>query len=185
MKKSLLLIAFFLSIKSYSQNNILLTLKWNTNSTRYEVYAKSNFTKSSFTWGPSQIGIVLPESAPNQAISITSVGAGSWIDRSRVFAPLAAASNDFHGIVSDGDLINLVSGVESLIFTFILPDGQCRNGVRLFVNASDPSSSAAGMGGGDFKTTIFSGAEIYGGNYNNTGSQCSACSVIAPELIKN
>lgn len=186
MKKIILIIILFSPFcKSFAQQNgVQFTLRWNTTNNRYEVYAKPNFSANNFTWGPSQIGLVLPESTPNQVINITSISAGSWVDKSRVFAPLADTAHDYHGLVSDGDLINLTNGVESLLFTFTLPDGQCRNGVRLFVNGSDPASSAAGMAGGDFKNSIFSGVEIYGGNYNNIGSQCNTCNIVAPELIK-
>ncbi len=186
MKKALLIFIFFLpvSICFAQQNGIQFTVRWNIPNNRYEVFAKPNFTSTSFTWGPSQVGLVLPASTPNQAINVTSVNAGNWVDKSRVFAPLADTVHDFHGVVSDGDMTNLTNGVETLLFTFTLPDGQCRSGVRIFVNGSDPSSSASGMAGGDFKNTIFSGVEAYGSNYNNTGTLCNNCNITAPELIK-
>lgn len=187
MKKYLILLIITCATWTTShaqQNSVQLNVRWNTQNNTYEVYAKPNFTQTNFTWGPSQIGIVLPDVTPDQPIGVTSLSAGTWTDKSRVFAPLADASHDFHGIVSDGDIVSFTNGVEKLIFTFILPDGQCRDGVRLFVNSSDPASSAAGMAGGDFKNTIFSGTEAYAGNYNNTGTKCSTCNIVAPELIK-
>jgi hypothetical protein len=189
MKKVLLSLIFSFSIviSFAQQNGIQLTVKWSTVNTRYEVYAKPNFTSSSFSWGPSQISVVVPASAPNTPFTITSVGAGVWGNNTNVYAPTAAPSNDFHSVDSNGGAIALTSGVETLIFAFTFSDGQCRDGVRLFVNGSDPNSSAAGMLGGDYSNTIDYGQiskDAYGSNYNNTGTLCNACNITAPELSK-
>lgn len=188
MKKVIFSLIFsIIGLTSFSQGTIQLTVKWNTTANKYEVYAKPSFTQSNFNWGSSQIGIVVPSSAPDVAFTITSIGAGAWSDNTRAYSPSAQASNDFHAIGSNGAQINLTANTESLIFAFTFPDGQCRDGIRLFVNGTDPSSSAAGMSGGDFSNSIANAVlqDVYISNYNNTGTLCNPCNVVAPELIKN
>jgi hypothetical protein len=169
---------------SMAQNKIDLTLRYNSSLSRYEVYAKPNFSQANFLWGASQIAIVTPSSVTDAPFNLTSVAAGQWQDNSQVYAPSAAATSDFHGIGSLGAATNLSSGQEALLFHFTLPGGTCVNGLRLFVNGTDPNSAAAGMNGGDFGNSITNNtaAEVYGVNYANTGSQCSACSLVAPTL---
>jgi hypothetical protein len=105
---------------------------------------------------------------------VTSVNAGAWLDNSLVYAPAAQPANDFHGVGSNGAPVNLVANTEILLFHFTLPGGGCTDGLRLFVNGSDPNSAAAGMGGGDFGNTIDNGniTDVYVANYNNTGTTC-------------
>ncbi len=160
---------------SVGQQLIDLTLKYNAASTRYEVYAKPNFTQNNFTWGPSQISVVVPNSFPDQALLLTSHAAGSWGDNSKIYAPQANTDFDFHGIDSAGALINFVANQEKLIFSFLSPTGTCEAGLRLFINGSDPSSSAPGMLGGDFSNTISGGnnEDSYGTNYDNGGIVCA------------
>lgn len=187
MKKIFLLIAFSVfTLGAMAQGTIQLTVKWNSTSSRYEVFAKPSFTQANFSWGPSQISVVVPSTAPDQSLSVTSIAAGAWVDNSKVYAPSAQSSNDFHGVESSGATIALTSGQETLIFAFTFPDGQCRDGIRLFVNGSDPGSSATGMGGGDFRNSISNATlqDIYQSNYNNTGTQCNTCNITAPELSK-
>lgn len=190
MKKYFLIAAFMLSgLASFSQGTIQLNLKWNSSASRYEVYARPNFTLSNFPWGPSQISVVVPNSSPDASLGITSIAAGSWTDNSKVYttsATVPAQTNDFHGVESNGSSISLTSGVETLIFTFIFNDGQCRDGVRLFVNNSDPGSNVSYMNGGDFRNSISNASlqDVYLSNYDNTGTICNPCNVVAPELIK-
>ncbi len=188
MKKIFLSIVFSVfAVGAFAQGTIELTVRWNLTANRYEVFAKPNFTQNSFPWGTSQITVVVPSSSPNQSLVITSIAAGAWTDNSKIYAPSAQAISDFHGVESSGSSISLTSGVESLIFAFTFPDGQCRDGVRLFVNNTDPSSSANGMQGGDFRNTISNASlqDVYSSNYNNTGTQCNPCNIVAPELSKN
>lgn len=175
-----------MSLTSFAQGTIDLTIKWNTSLNRYEVYARPTFTSNAFTWGNSQVSIVVPASAPDASLNITSVNAGGWSTFNKIYAPTAASTLDFYSVISSGQPVSLTAGQETLLFAFTFPDGSCRNGVRLFVNTSDPSSSAAGMQGGDFKNTIDNGlvADVYNANYNNTGTTCSTCIIAAPELIK-
>lgn len=189
MKKLLftVLLSIIASISFAQQNGIQLTVRWNIANNRYEVFAKPNFSQANFTWGPSQISVVVPASAPNAAFTITSLAAGVWGNNTNVYAPTADTAHDFHSVDSNGATTSLTSGTELLLFAFTFSDGQCRDGIRLFANGSDPNSSAAGMAGGDYANTIDYGQiskDAYGSNYANTGTQCSSCSVLAPELIK-
>ena len=189
MKKILFLaLCGFMSFTSFAQGLIDLTVKWNATQSRYEVYARPNFSSPSFTWGISQITVVVPASAPDALLTINSVNAGGWSlnASSQVFAPAASPNNDFNGVLSSGQPVALTAGQETLLFTLTFPDGLCRDGVRLFVNASDPSSYAPGMKGGDYKNAIDNGlvADVYNINYNNTGTTCTTCNITAPELIK-
>lgn len=187
MKKFFLIaILGIVSFTSFGQGTIDLTVRWSSSLNRYEVYARPTFTNASFTWGTSQVSVVVPASAPNVSLSITSANAGGWSTFNKIYAPSAASTLDFHSVISSGQPVALVTGQEVLLFSFTFPDGTCRDGVRLFVNASDPSSSGAGMQGGDFKNAIDNGlvADVYNVNYNNTGTTCSTCTIVAPELIK-
>jgi len=189
MKKILFLALLgFMSRTSFAQGTIDLTVKWSAAQGRYEVYAKPSFTNAAFTWGSSQVTVVVPASAPDALLTISSVNAGGWAlsTSNQVFAPTAAPNNDFHGVLSSGQPVALTAGQETLLFTFTFPDGLCRDGVRLFVNTSDPSSSAQGMKGGDYKNSIDNGlvTDVYNTNFNNTGTTCNNCNITAPELIK-
>ena len=189
MKKILFLaILGFMSLTSFAQGTIDLSVKWNSALSRYEVYARPNFSSSSFTWGISQITVVVPASAPDALLSISSFNGGGWglAASNQVFAPASSPGNDFNGIQSSGQPVALTQGQETLLFTFTFADYLCRDGVRLFINNSDPASSALGMKGGDYKNAIDNGlvADVYNINYNNAGTSCSACAITAPELIK-
>jgi hypothetical protein len=177
MKKSLQFLTSLgalLFAGALSGQNIQLTLRYNIPQARYEVYARPDASNPSFTWGTSQISVVTPASVPDMALVVTSVNAGSWIDNSRIYAPAAQAANDFHGVGSSEAPVNLVANTEILIFHFTLPGGGCTDGLRLFINGTDPNSEAAGMGGGDFSNTIDNGmnTEVYTSNYDNTGTSC-------------
>lgn len=189
MKKIFLFMIFgFMSMASFAQNKIDLTVKWNASQNRYEVYGKPNFTNSAFTLGASQITVVVPASAPDASLTVTPVNGGTWgtAPANQVYAPTADANHDFYAVQTSGQAVALTANTETLLFYFTFTDGQCRNGIRLFVNGSDPSSSASGMKGGDYSNTIDNGliTDVYGANYSNTGTSCSTCSITAPELIK-
>ena len=140
----------------FSQN-IDLTLKYNVTDNRYEVYARPDFTQNNFTWGPSQISVVLPAIIADTPLqNLTSYAAGNWGDNSIIYAPSVQPQNDFHGVESGGALTNLVSGNELLIFSFTV-NGGCVPGLRIFNNGVDPDSSQPGLGGGAFSNTIENG----------------------------
>ena len=163
----------------YGQN-LEFTLRYNIPLARYEVYARPTATNATFAWGPSQVSIVAPAIVPDAAFTITSVSAGAWQDNSLIFAPTVTPGFDYHGIGSLGAPTNLSMNVEKLIFHFTIAGG-CYDGLRLFINGSDPNSAAAGMGGGDFSNTVSDGLanERYIGNYNNTGTLCNNPPVIS------
>lgn len=188
MKKIVLTtILGFITMSSFGQNKVDLTIKWNLTQNRYEVYAKPNFSNSSFTWGSSQITVVVPSSVPDNALTVSSVNAGGWnaLTNNQVFAPSDDPAHDFYAVQSSGQPVVFNANSETLLYTFTFPNGQCVDGVRLFVNGVDPSSTPA-MKGGDYKNTIDNGAleDVYNINYNNTGTVCTTCNITAPELIK-
>lgn len=190
MRRFLCLLTFFvvlLSGTSLLGQNIELTLRYNLTLARFEVYALPDATIPAFTWGPSQITIVVPASVPNNAITITSVNGGAWLDNSRVYAPGADPAHDFHGVGTLGAITDLVSGQEILLFYFNLPVNDCTPGLRLFINGSDPDSEAPGMLGGDFANTIDNGqiADVYAGNYNNIGTDSSPRDTISATICAN
>ncbi|WP_375447225.1 hypothetical protein [uncultured Fibrella sp.] len=172
-----------LSIASLAQT-VDYTLRYNLALSRYEVYAKPNFTQLQYNWGSSQVTIVTPSSLTNVAFTITSVAAGGWGNNSNAYD---VVGSDFHGVDSNGQKVDLTAGVETLLFTFVLPGGACLPGLRLFVNGADPDSSVAGMNGGDFANTMYSAtglSNLYVQNYANTGTTCTACNLTAPTLSK-
>lgn len=173
--KRIILFSVFLFIQTlFAQQDIDFTVRYSNTNSRYEVYAKPNFTQNNFTWGPSQISVLVPATFPDQALLITSHAGGSWGDNSIVFAPSSSPSYDFHGIQTGGQLTNLVANQEKLVFSFISPSGSCVDGLRLFVNGTDPDSSQPGMAGGDFSNSIDNGSlqDVYNANYDNGGSTC-------------
>ncbi len=178
MKKIFLFSLLLIVYNSNAQQQLDFTIRFNTSNSKYEVFAKPNFTQNNFTWGPSQITVLVPASFPDQALLTTSTSAGSWGGNSRVYAPAANSSYDFHAFDSSGALTNLVANQEKLIFSFVSPTGSCAAGVRLFNNASDPNSSQPGMGGGDFSNSIDNGSsiDVYNSNYDNSGIICAPLS---------
>jgi len=161
--------SFFWGI-SYAQN-VDFTLKYNTATSGYEVYARSDadFQKF-FVGGGSQISIVLPASIENQRLLIETVEGGPWLDNSQIYAPEACSGCDFHGIASNGSLISLKKGVEKLLFTFVVPSVEDEKSIRLFENQQDPQSNALGMAGGDFNNFFACALTLknaYRKNYNN------------------
>ncbi|GAB2552911.1 hypothetical protein GCM10027085_50610 [Spirosoma aerophilum] len=163
------------------------TIRYNLTQARYEVYARPNFTQSQYNWGSAQVTVVTPASLTNVAFNVTSAAAGGWTDNSDVFD---VQSSDFHAVGTTGLKVNLTINEELLLFSFTLPGGICVPGLRLFVNGTDPDSSAPGMLGGDFSNTMYSANDISGNsnlyiqNYANTGTVCTNCNLTAPTLSK-
>ncbi len=179
--------AFFLISSSlFAQSQVDFTVKFNSTTNEYEVYAKPLSSGTFSVGGGSQISIVTPSSVGDAAFSVTNVAGGIWSDQSQIYNPAAQLGSDFHGIATDGTgaALNLTAGVETLLFKFSL-GGSCVAGVRIYRNATegasprDPSSAGAGMGGGDFENffTVSSGAtsgnQFYNVNYNNAGTTCT------------
>lgn len=159
MKKTIFGLSFLamgalLSLESYAQKKLNLMVKYDQEFGRYEVYSKPNFSERNFTWGPSQISLVLPSKVLVDKIRVINLDGGSWEDNSIVQAPEIASEKSFHGISTGGDKTNLVEGNETVLFYFTLPTGISPSEVRIFDNESDPKSSDKGMMGGDFRNTI-------------------------------
>jgi len=191
MKTSFLLLCLLsVTLTGLCQTTISVeyTLRYNLFQSRYEVYVRPNTSQISFSWGSSQITVVTPSSLTDVAISsVTSFAGGPWGDLSRAYN---VQGSDFHGFASNGTPVDLAANTETMLFTFTLPGGACLPGLRLYVNGSDPTSSAPGMGGGDFTNTLYSADDAFGafnlyvGNYANTGTFCTACNLSAPTLTK-
>lgn len=175
MKKILLFSALIALQLISAQEQLDFTVRYSDANSRYEVYVKPNFTQNNYTWGPSQISVVVPASLPDEALLIVSHAAGNWGDNSKIYAPAVNPNSDFHGVESSGQLINLVANQEKLIFSFNSVSGTCVAGLRLFINNTDPDSSQPGMFGGDFKNSIYNGnlTDVYNTNYNNSGTSCT------------
>ncbi|OIN55565.1 hypothetical protein [Arsenicibacter rosenii] len=151
---NVLIVAGFGMVQRVSaQPHINLRMTFNTESNRYEVYVKPNFTQKQYTWGPSQITVVLPESIANKSIDTRSNAAGLWLDQSMVFSPASSPEYDFHGFATQGGKVNMIAGEEQLLFDFRLSEGY-QQGVRFFEPDKDPSSTEAGMTGGDFRSYV-------------------------------
>jgi hypothetical protein len=188
---TLLVFCIGLTLQGYSQNVIDLTLRYSVALSRYEVYARPTFTQAQYNWGSSQITVVTPAaSVSDSPFTVTSFFGGGWDDASQVYAPLSAVGSDFHGISSQGKKVDLVANQELLLFAFTLPLSTCVSGLRLFVNGTDPNSGAAGMRGGDFTNVIYttsvsqSQINVFQMVYANSGTNCTACNLVAPSLSK-
>lgn len=162
-------------IAAEAQPQVQLRLAFNTESNRYEVLARPDFSAKNFVWGPSQVSVVLPDEVANEPLSVRSTNVGNWADNSVVCGPESARTLDFHGVTSPGGKVDLVAGEEFVLFDFILKSGYVAN-VRLFDNLMDPNSAAAGMKGGDFRSYM---ADRLGNDYLRVNSQ------LVPLLVKN
>lgn len=149
----LVLVVLLLSRALQAQPQIGLRLGFNAESNRYEVYGRANFTAQGYSWGPSQVSVVLPCGVINGPLGTRSSQAGLWLDQSQVYGRSASAMGDYHGITTQGGKVDVEAGVDQLLFDFRLPVGYVE-GVRLYDVSRDPSSSRAGMQGGDFRSYV-------------------------------
>lgn len=189
MKYCLLLVVSLISAVSGSaQGTIKLTIDWNPESARYEVFAISPATQRNFAFGKAQIAVVVPKSAPDTRLNVTSHAGGSWTDEKFITDPVSSPGRDFHALASGGGIVNLTANQKLLLFSFTFADGQCRDGVRLYNNGADPGSSAQGFNGIDFRNSILGGGnvQIYHSNTSNSGTSCMDCPVefTVPKLKK-
>lgn len=154
----------------FGQKKIELSVKYDQQSDTYAVYAKPNFSQRDFTWGPSQITVILPATMPDEKLRIRNVDGGAWEDNSLIFSPEVDANKDFHGFASSGNKTNLVEGNESILFYFTLPSKVAEGDVRVFDNEKDPKSTEQGMKGGDFGNSIADalGNDLYSGIYGKS-----------------
>jgi hypothetical protein len=167
IKIAALMLAMFIVKGAYAQKGLELTVKYNADAYKYEVYAKANFTKKNFLLGPSQITLVLPATVGDEKLRIFNSDGGTWEDNTAVFAPKANPKADYHAISTMGAKTDFVEGNESLLFYFSLTTAVNSSSVKLFENGSDPNSAAAGMKGGDFSNSINDAfaEEVYLRNY--------------------
>ncbi|MEZ0484678.1 hypothetical protein [Fibrella aquatica] len=158
---------------------ISVRISFNTETNRYEVVARPNFSSRNFAWGPSQVSVVLPAEIADQTLSIRSVNAGSWSDNSVVYGPAAAKDRDFHGITSQGEKLDLVAEQDYVLFDFGLKPGYVEQ-VRLFDNVRDPGSEQVGMKGGDFKNYMSDGR---GTDYLKVDNRAALLLVLSVDLL--
>lgn len=189
MKYCLLLVISLLSaVSSSTQGTIKLTMDWNPESARYEVFAISPVTQKNFAFGKAQIAVVVPKSAPDTRLNVVSHTGGSWKDEKFITDPASSSGRDFHAVTSGGGLVNFTANQKLLLFSFTFADSQCREGVRIFNNGADPGSSAQGFNGIDFSNSILGGGnvQIYHSNTSNSGTACMDCPVdfTVPKLKK-
>ena len=167
IKIAAMMVAMLMCKGVYAQKGIELSVKYNADSDKYEVYAKANFTKKNFLLGPSQITLSLPASVTDEKLRIFNSDGGTWEDNTAVFSPTANTKADYHAISTLGAKTDLVEGNESLLFYFSLPKTVAASEVKIFENGIDPNSSASGMKGGDFSNSLNDALaeEVYLGNY--------------------
>jgi len=160
---------------------IEVELRYNGEQDLYEVYAIPDANNSFyFVGGGSQLSLVLPQDIENVSLNIQSIAGGFWSDNSRIFAPEADPVHDFHGIATNGAAVEFLEGVETLLFTFTLPNGECRSDVRLFNNEIDPPSTASGMENGDFKNFFANVFEPFDNTWEKNHHSIDATCAYAP-----
>lgn len=147
-------VSFIVSFGSNAQKKLNLTVKYDAEFDRYEVYVKPNFTQRNFTWGPSQVSLVLPSNVLIDKLKISNVDGGTWEDNSIVQAPEVTPDFSYHGVITGGSKTDLTEGHESVLFYFSLPKKIDSQKIRVFDNESDPKSISKGMMGGDFRNSI-------------------------------
>ncbi|MCD8540402.1 MAG: hypothetical protein LRY55_12025 [Leadbetterella sp.] len=189
MKYGLLLVISLISaISSSAQGTIRLTVDWNPQAARYEVFALSASTQRNFAFGKTQIAVVVPKSSPDTRLNVISHAGGSWTDEKFITDPASSPGRDFHAVASGGSIVHFTANQKLLLFSFTFADSQCRDGVRLFNNGADPGASAQGFNGIDFSNSILGGGnvQIYQSNISNSGTVCMDCPVefTVPKLKK-
>ncbi len=171
------------SISAFAQQTIQYTLKYNTVSSEYEVYMKSNVNGPNNLLGSCGVTVVMPTSIPDNPINPINLAGGAWGDNSTIYADPSEPTHDYHNFSTSGSnstANTYVANTEKLLFKFSLPGG-CVAGIRLYENTTDIN----GMGGGDWVNYCELGtvplSDKYISNYNNTGISCAPAT--APDLI--
>ncbi len=184
----LLVISLLAAVGGFAQGTLRLTIDWNPQSARYEVFAISSVTQKNFAFGKAQVAVVVPESTPDTRFNVQSHAGGAWADEKFITNPASSPGRDFHAVTSAGGIVDLAANQKLLLFSFTLADSQCRDGIRLFNNGADPGSSAQGFNGIDFRNSILGGGnvQIYHSNTSNSGTSCLDCPVefTVPKLKK-
>lgn len=151
MKK--LLLGLFISLNLYTvkAQNIDFTLEWNNSDSRYEVYltrdidAVTPFTNS----GTSRIAVAFPTD-PTLTVSHTNHTSDIYATPTRFTAP-GGLPDDYFGWAATGgnSLIGTFTAGNRVLFMSFTTSQGCVDGMRMYVNGSDPDSSAPGMSGID------------------------------------
>ena len=166
-----------------------IKLQFNESDAIYEVYAIPDFDNDMyFVGGGSQISILLPQDIQDVSLLVNSANGGIWTDNSMIFAPGADHVHDFHGIASNGALVNFETGNPLLLFTFELPGGACRSDVRLYENVVDINDKAEGMNDSDFRNFFANVFEPYKNNWAKNedvvSSACAAAPVVNSAVLE-
>lgn len=175
-----LFLSLFTYVNVFAQENLKLTLDWNSTDQKYEVYIISMTNHNNFELGRSKVSIVFPSSSPNQLLNVESHAGGIWKDSRIINNPTSAPSNQYHLITNDNGEINLRANKGVLLFSFTASDGLCVEGVRLYNNGYDPDKESEGFSGYDFRNSLTSGnsnVDLYGSNIYNSGIKCRECPV--------
>lgn len=154
-------VLFGFSFNSYSQSaDLQVEYDEFTQTFTVSLIALDNSFETNVLMGSSQISIVTDTivNRPNFTnIQTVNPSNGNWSINSEVNSPGASPANDFYAFSTLGGNFTpstFVAGTKVTLFTFQLSDG-CSQGLRLFENATDPTSSDIGMNGGDFSNDLF------------------------------
>lgn len=164
-------------------------LKYDTTLCRYDAYlivnSGSATTAARRIQFNSQFTIVVPTgvslsvAASHMPLLDNAAGGGTvppkvantWSITSSALSPAAQPESDFYSIVPNLAAVshynNLNSGDTVKLFSLNIGTiANCGQGIRIFNNATDPNSSAPGMGGSDFRNgfTIGNATQRYLGN---------------------
>jgi len=179
MKQTITLLAILMCTTSLFAQNVTYRLDWNSTSSLYELYVKRDITAVApvTTGGTAAVTIVFPTDASGtRTLAHTSESVSTFNPAGVIMSPAASTSNDFYVFNSTGgaSYIGVLNAdVEVLWMTFSPSDGNDQ--ARLFENATDPDSSAAGMMGinaqSEFFTITTAGAnnEFFGNEVLSVG----------------
>jgi len=159
MKQTITLLAILMCTTSLFAQNVTFRLDWNSSSSIYELYVKRDVTAVApvTTGGTAAVTIVFPTDASGtRTLAHTSESVSTFNPAGVIMSPAAASGNDFYVFNSTGgaSYIGVLNAdVEVLWMTFSPSDGNDQ--ARLFENATDPDSSAAGMMGINAQSEFF------------------------------
>ena len=157
--------------------------------------------------GTAKLTLVLPtgtvfDPSNNQTAGEPKNTAGTagvkWNNSNYIVAPASAPTNDFvdFNAPTSGTRYSSISGPTTItLFSLSIPSSTCGAGIRLFVNGSDPNSSAAGFGGADLSNSFKIGStatERYSGNQAGNTTPPSptittltpACAGVSPATVQ-
>lgn len=170
------LIILCISISNYTfAQTITYDLRCSSDGSAYELYiTRSTAPAAPFTTaGSSRVTLVLPTGS-SRTVSHTNEGNVSYSALPAITNP-GNVGSDYYGFSTSGGqslIAQLKADVPALWMTFTPSDGTDQD-ARLFVNGTDPSLTAPGMGGVDLTNTFFvlttAGAnDEYNSNISNT-----------------